>query len=356
MSITVTGNPQEEHVFLWKNGHLINLAPAGAEYADSNGVHKSLAAGINDSGQVLLNSNVYYPEIPSTPPDCLPTIRFEKSRPLVWQNGKLTQLASKEIFFNDRQSMYGFPPCYAPVKTVAFGTATYINNSGMIAGSGAFQKEADGAGSITTVLWLSGTSIQFNPRRFFDHTIGEKVNALGQVVTLYYGMQPGFSGEVTHLLSTNGSSFEAIPVPVGWGLHNNTIDINNKGQVVGSTNSTGPFYPAFNLTYIYQDGIATDLNTLIPANSGWKLSSAYTINEAGQILVAGNLGYALLTPTVHAPCDANQDGKINKTDLSLIYAANRTANPAYDIDADGLVTIRDLRKCVLQCSKANCEP
>ncbi|MEQ1638461.1 MAG: hypothetical protein ABL903_17455 [Methylococcales bacterium] len=43
------------------------------------------------------------------------------------------------------------------------------------------------------------------------------------------------------------------------------------------------------------------------------------------------------------------------TDLSITYAANRTANLAYDIDGDSMVTVRDVRKCVLQCNKVNFE-
>lgn len=55
-------------------------------------------------------------------------------------------------------------------------------------------------------------------------------------------------------------------------------------------------------------------------------------------------------------CDANKDGRINITDLSLIYATKNTAQPAYDLDGDGKVTIRDVRICVLKCNNTNCQP
>jgi len=51
--------------------------------------------------------------------------------------------------------------------------------------------------------------------------------------------------------------------------------INNFGQVVGTT-GTGAF--------LYQDGVMTDLNTLIPPDSGLHLDVAYGINDAGQIV------------------------------------------------------------------------
>jgi probable HAF family extracellular repeat protein len=60
------------------------------------------------------------------------------------------------------------------------------------------------------------------------------------------------------------------------------LGINNSGQVVG-------YAPAGNApqhAFLYTNGVRVDLNTLIPPNTGWTLSSATAINDAGQI--AGN--------------------------------------------------------------------
>jgi probable HAF family extracellular repeat protein len=55
-------------------------------------------------------------------------------------------------------------------------------------------------------------------------------------------------------------------------------DINNKGQVVGGSGGKA---------FIWQDGKMTDLNKLIPPDSGWLLVTATGINDAGQIVGVG---------------------------------------------------------------------
>lgn len=76
--------------------------------------------------------------------------------------------------------------------------------------------------------------------------------------------------------------------------------INNRKQVVGfSIDTTG------NMTaFLWQDNVITDLNTLIPANSGWYLLAASSVNNAGEIV-----GWGLIDGDVHAflatPCDRN---------------------------------------------------
>jgi probable HAF family extracellular repeat protein len=56
--------------------------------------------------------------------------------------------------------------------------------------------------------------------------------------------------------------------------------INNRGQVVGNN-----FDSSFNWShgFIWQNGVMTDLNTLIPADSNLFVISASNINERGQI-------------------------------------------------------------------------
>ncbi|MDR3621368.1 MAG: PEP-CTERM sorting domain-containing protein [Paludisphaera borealis] len=82
-------------------------------------------------------------------------------------------------------------------------------------------------------------------------------------------------------------------------------DMNAKGDVVGAGEWGGvdggrPFYNAAGTSSIY------DLNDLIPANSGWKLNDAYSINDRGQILgqgidPEGQHSDFLLTPVEQVP-------------------------------------------------------
>ncbi len=76
--------------------------------------------------------------------------------------------------------------------------------------------------------------------------------------------------------------------------------INDQGAIVGSLSDGGENPRAF----FYVDGVITDLNTLIPGNSGWVLTDAYGINGNGQITGTGtfngNSRSFLLTPVTPA--------------------------------------------------------
>jgi len=61
-------------------------------------------------------------------------------------------------------------------------------------------------------------------------------------------------------------------------------DINNSGAVTGY--SFVPDEPNSH-AFLYDNGVLIDLNSLIPANSGWELLSALAINDAGQIAGTG---------------------------------------------------------------------
>ncbi len=74
--------------------------------------------------------------------------------------------------------------------------------------------------------------------------------------------------------------------------------INASGAAVGQVSNGGPGSVR---AFIWQTGVLTDLNTLIPPDSGWVLTIATSINDNGQIAgagtVAGQRHAFLLTPT-----------------------------------------------------------
>jgi len=72
--------------------------------------------------------------------------------------------------------------------------------------------------------------------------------------------------------------------------------INNRGQVVGlSRTKDGEMH-----AILWQSGVMTDLNSLIPADSGWVLVEATDINRHGEIVglgtISGETHAFLLTP------------------------------------------------------------
>src|SRR6185503_11913790 len=72
-------------------------------------------------------------------------------------------------------------------------------------------------------------------------------------------------------------------------------DINNTGQVVGVAR-----IGRGNRAFLYDDQGMHNLNTLIPPDSGWLLTTARSINEKGQItglgLLNGEFHAFVLTP------------------------------------------------------------
>jgi probable HAF family extracellular repeat protein len=108
-----------------------------------------------------------------------------------------------------------------------------------------------------------------------------------------------YSGGVMHDLGTLG-----VPPGPSSGLAiSNALGINDQGQIVGSTTSADGYGPV--VGFISQNGVMTDLNSLVDLPPGVTLCGAYAINNSGEIAAQGctylygeeNAGDAyLLTP------------------------------------------------------------
>jgi hypothetical protein len=157
--------------------------------------------------------------------------------------------------------------------------AAAINSAGVIVGT-AKKFDANGLGRTVPVRWdLSGAvteleTLQFPelPYNFGQTRFATHINDAGIVIG---GLSPGgavrwdASGAATELKSPLGE-----PGPA------RASDINNAGIAVGTTNS--PFAPTRAL-YWGLDAVPVDLNSLIDPASGWTLTSAHSINDAGWI-------------------------------------------------------------------------
>jgi len=74
--------------------------------------------------------------------------------------------------------------------------------------------------------------------------------------------------------------------------------INNAGQVVGNAYNFNDFNER--KPFLWENGLMIDINSLIPADSGWELLIALDINDSEQIVGIGRMGDqvngVLLTP------------------------------------------------------------
>jgi probable HAF family extracellular repeat protein len=75
-------------------------------------------------------------------------------------------------------------------------------------------------------------------------------------------------------------------------------DINNLGQIVGISSKAANVQDSY--AVLWEGSVMSDLNSLIPEDSGWLLTNAQGINDAGQIVGAGYINDQfhafLLTP------------------------------------------------------------
>lgn len=251
------------------------------------GVDGSRAVALNTNGQIVgwaYNQNA------------------EVQRPVLWTNGKIQDLGVLPLY-NDVEStsintagqIVGFAaegtmptlawfyhngssttlPTLGGVNAEAWG----INDAGQVVGS------ADVDNTFThACVWQNGNVHDLGalPGAQFSEAVA--INASGVAVgfSTVVETEDGFTGDFGDrraVVFKNGTVTNLTP-DVGFFNDAVATAINAAGDIVG-------FRPEG--AFIWHNGVGTNLNTLIPANSGVTLSSANGINDKGQIVATGNL-------------------------------------------------------------------
>jgi probable HAF family extracellular repeat protein len=330
------------HPFVWSNGVLTNLAPGSTGRAFS----------INDSGQIAGLS-------PFSGGGCFPAIT---GRPVVWQNGGMTDLSTTyhlggdagcfvNAYINnlgqavgsnehtvgtgDAHYVYLFDTNGSVTTAGDLGLATHINDKSQVVG----QVCPPGSGCFRgAALWQSGkTTLLASGGIAYD------VNDSGQVV----GSIPSPNNHAT--LWINGT---ATDLGTLGGPGSDARAINSLGQIVGSSNTSTGGTDAF----IYLSGSMIDLNKQI-FDPNWQLTSATGINDAGQVVGTGtHLGQTrafLLTPfTGITPNHGGNAGSVTATVVSAAIQAGTTvrltAPGQPDIVGNNTTTTKTFSTIVLQ--------
>lgn len=177
----------------------------------------------------------------------------------------------------------------------------------------------------------------------------------------WYAVAINTSGMISgHIIAHDGStkpyywpSSNSAPIPISMPStfpNGEIYAMNNYGQMVGMMwqDSSNTQERAFIFDPLF--GIR-DLNTFLPANSGWTLSFARDINDTGQIVGGGiyeekQLGFMLNSLNLYLPGDFTNNGTVNLEDAVLLMQIFTSQNPTAvnrfaDIDGDGKAGMAD---------------
>ncbi len=276
----------ETHMFLYRNGQMQDLSPFGQGIFSSN-------LGINNGGQIASgvfgNDGVYYPAI------------FDPQTQAITILGSLGGVAPGG-FAGIAQSInnYGQAVGYAFLSSGVRQAFLYEN--------GAIHNMGDGTDSYAIAINDRGHVIGGGAQGAFIYANGVTnfIRPFGSAQSYAYGINR--SGQVVgEYLTPDNTAFHAyiykdgVSTDIGSSSSTETVAyaINDYGQAVGATwvlsdescrqCSERPH------AFIYENGVMTDLNDLLPAGSGWELSWALSINNNGYIT-----GYGIIKGQYHA--------------------------------------------------------
>ena len=241
----------------------------------------SNALAINDAGQVAGNS---------LPPTGFSTIAF------LYTNGPIVPLG-------DLGGGYSSAAVINNATMVAGESSdTNGNTHGFVWSAGIMTDVGTLGGSYSTVYALNDaglaagvTTVPDGTMRGFTYAGGtmSNIGTLGGSLSVAFGVNQ--AGQVIgDSTTTNDAEYHAVLYAGGTLTDLGTLGgnfsfadaINNLGQVVGQSGTTNGASHAF----LWQNGQMIDLNTVLPADSGWELNEGLFINDAGRVVGVGTLG------------------------------------------------------------------
>ena len=237
-ALTASG---EEHAFRWDNGAMTDLGTGGGTL--------SRAVRINTAGQVA--------GLATTAPG--QQLDGPGTHPVLWDGGRPRDLGT----------LGG-----------STGRANGLNDRGQVVGVATTADETPRA-----FLWDRGRMTDLGGLPGYPVSYAIRINPAGQVVG-WAGTAPTTAPDVRNraFLYREGRLVDLGTLPGYAGSR--AYGLNAAGQVVGYADrdpgTSGP-----RRAVLWDRGALTDLNSLLPPGSGWELTGALGINDAGQIVGGG---------------------------------------------------------------------
>ena len=315
---TSTNATLRTRAFVWKNGSMTDLGTIGGNHSE--------AVAISDTGHVAGRSQT------ST----------SKYHAILWSGGTTTDLTPS----SDYAAAYGVNDTSHVVGTMDNGKAFHWHNGvltmlGDLGGGCSNAQDINDTGHIVgsscttqvnmphATLWHNGAIIDLGVAPGMEDSGAGAINSVGQIVGSSGLMNPETYEITSRAFLYENGVFNVLPVPSQEAYAG---DINDSGVVVGTMRAGGG--PSNWHAYIYKDGVATNLNSLIPPGSGLHLAYGSAINNAGQIVgtaigAQGRYHAYLLTPVAAGtPVVSIGDALVTEG-----HAGTRTVNVTVSLSA-----------------------
>jgi probable HAF family extracellular repeat protein len=263
-------------VFLYSKGAMTNLGTLGGNSGIGN--------GINSSGQIAgysVNSKNTYRAFTTSGSKLVDIGDLGGGSAVAYAINDVGQVVGSAVtsdgsnhpFLYSNGTMTDLGTLGSPAGNSWWNSAQGINNAGVVTGT-----SYDVHGNFFGFVWSNGKMTKMG-------TLGGAwsqayaINNKGQVVGLAYtktGLAHGFIANCASCalkdLGTMAGSTSTV-----W-----AFGINDSGVVVGQSTFSNTYH-----AFVYSGGKMKDLNTMIPAKSGWVLIEAASINASGQIVGMG---------------------------------------------------------------------